>query len=215
MNEPQFAAQTPILFSETLVKLPEHKFYRQTFIFEELLAIMLWAVTRISYDVNCLVEGTKARAIQPAGGWEQGTIRLLAIVSLKASHSVGDSEDKYIEIDCKTKQPPNWLLTDTAVIQSDNNLVCREPRQVGAILRELKQELQTACVETTDFLVPTRLGFPAVELLEPGREWRHAQMRLGLEISFISDRPRDSQNPPRTSSALPQPVLPLGENLTR
>lgn len=215
MNEPQLAAQTPILFSETLVKLPEHKFYRQTFIFDELLAIMLWAVTRISYDVNCLVDGTKAKAIQPAGGWERGTIRLLAIVSLKASHSLGDSETQYIEIDCKTKQPPNWLLPETAVIQSDTNLVCREPRQVGAILRELKQELQAACVETTDFLVPTRLGFPSVELLEPGREWRHAQMRLGLEISFISDNPRDSKTPGRTSAALPQPILPLGENLMR
>ena len=207
MNEPKTQTQTALSLTNTLVKLPSYKFYRQTFMFDELLAILLWAVTRISYDVKCLVDGTRCRAIQPSWGWDMGTVRLLAIAAIKIR-----GEETPLEIDCKTGATPTWLLPDSAVIQSDTNLVCREPRQVGNILRELKEELQAACEETTDFLVPTRLGYPAIEFLQPGQEWRQAEMRLDLEISFLSDNPRDGNGQTRTNAALNKPVLPLGEH---
>lgn len=184
MTEIQTDAQitSPLLSSDTLIKLPTYKFYRQTFLLEEFLSILVWGVTRISYDVNCLVDGARGKAIQPSEGWDTGIIRLLAIAHIKTR-----AEQTHLEIDCKTKQTPILLLPHNAAIQTDTNLVCREPRQVGSLLQELKQELQGACAETTDFLVPTRLGFPTVEFLEPGTQWRHAEIRLDLEFSLISD----------------------------
>ncbi len=180
MAESTGITQTSFLTSDTLIKLPSHKFWRQTFLLEELLSILLWSVTRISYDVKCLIDGTKGRAIQPNGGWTYGTLRLLPIIGFKIR-----SEDRPIQLDCLTWQSPNYVLPDAAVIQSDLNLICREPRQVGSLIRELKEELQSACSETTDLIQPSRLGFPQVEFLEPGKEWKHAEMRLDLELSFI------------------------------
>jgi hypothetical protein len=178
--------------------------------FYEMLSILLWSVTRISYDVKCLVDGVRGRSIQPSGEWDVGTIRLLAIAGIKFR-----SEETRLELDCLTNQPPTLLLPDTAVIQADNNLVCREPTQVGSLVRELKEELQAACIETTDFLVPTRLGFPMIEFLEPGKEWRQAEMRLDLECSFKSDNNK-SGNREQTFNAVKVPaILPLGEQLNQ
>ncbi|MBD2546912.1 MULTISPECIES: hypothetical protein [Planktothricoides] len=208
MNEPQTETQPLLIPKDTLVKLPSHKFYRQTFMFYEMLSILLWGVTRISYDVKCLTDGVRGRSIQPSGEWDVGTIRLLTIVGIKFR-----TEETRLEFDCLTKYPPTLLLPDTAVIQSDSNLVCREPAQVGSIVRELKEELQAACVETTDFLVPTRLGFPMIEFLEPGKEWRQAEMRLDLEISFKSDNYKPGNKPASISASKAPTILPLGEQL--
>ncbi len=180
MTESRPLSQTSFLTSDTLIKLPSHKFWRQTFLLDELLSILLWSVTRISYDVKCLIDGAKGRAIQPSGGWAYGTLRLLPILGFKVR-----AEDIHLQIDCLTWQAPTLVLPDSAVIQSDINLICREPRQVGALLRELKEELQSACTETTDLIQPSRLGFPQIEFLEPGKEWKHAEMRLDLEMSFM------------------------------
>jgi hypothetical protein len=210
MNEPQTETPTLLLSKDTLVKLPNYKFYRQTFMFYEMLSIMLWGVTRISYDVKCLVDGIRGRSIQPSGEWDVGTIRLLAIVGIKFR-----TEETRLEFDCLTKQSPILLLPDTAVIQADSNLVCREPTPVGSLVRELKEELQAACVETTDFLVPTRLGFPMIEFLEPGREWRQAEMRLDLEISFKSDNYQPGNRQKAISAMNTPATLPLGEQLNQ
>lgn len=204
MNESQTETPTLIMSKDTLVKLPIYKFYRQTFMFYEMLSILLWSVTRISYDVKCLVDGVRGRSIQPSGEWDVGTIRLLAIAGIKFR-----SEETRLELDCLTNQPPTLLLPDTAVIQADNNLVCREPTQVGSLVRELKQELQAACIETTDFLVPTRLGFPIIEFLEPGKEWRQAEMRLDLEFSFKSDNDKSGNREKTFNAVKVTPILPL------
>lgn len=205
MSQSQTRIQTCILSNDTLIKLPTHKFYRQTFLFDELLSILLWSVTRISYDVKCLSDGSRGTAIQPNGGWDRGTIRLLTIAALKMR-----GEERLQQIDCLTKQRPTFLLPENAVIQGDTNLICREPRQVSAILKELKEEVQIACAETTDFVKPTRLGFPTIEFLEPGQEWRQAEMRLTMEMSFISDRRRDDNGQP-IDAAIARNVSPLGE----
>ena len=210
MNEPKTETPTLLLSKDTLVKLPHHKFYRQTFMFYDMLSILLWGVTRISYDVKCLVDGVRGRSIQPSGEWDVGTIRLLAIVGIKFR-----SEETRLEFDCLTDRPPTLLLPDTAVIQADRNLVCREPTQVGSLVRELKEELQAACVETTDFLVPTRLGFPMIEFLEPGKEWRQAEMRLDLEISFQSENYKAGNRQIALKAAKNPAVLPLGEQLNQ
>lgn len=210
MNEPKTETQPLAISKDTLVKLPQHKFYRQTFMFYEMLSILLWGVTRISYDVKCLVDGVRGRSIQPSGEWDVGTIRLLAIVGIKFR-----SEETRLEFDCLNNQPPTLLLPDTAVIQADNNLVCREPTQVGSLVRELKEELQAACVETTDFLVPTRLGFPMIEFLEPGKEWRQAEMRLDLEISFQSENYKAGNRQATLKASKNPAMLPLGEQLNQ
>jgi hypothetical protein len=205
MTQSQTRTQTCILSNDTLIKLPTHKFYRQTFLFEELLSILLWAVTRISYDVKCLIDGSRGMAIQPSGGWDRGTIRLLTIATLQMR-----GEERVQQIDCLTKQIPTYLLPDSAVIQTDTNLICREPRQVNGILKELKEEVQIACAEMTDFVKPTRLGYPTIEFLEPGKEWRQAQMRLDMDMSFVSDRAYDENGQPR-DAAIARDMTPLGE----
>ena len=93
--------------------------------------------------------------------------------------------------------------------------MCREPTQVGSLVRELKEELQAACVETTDFLVPTRLGFPMIEFLEPGKEWRQAEMRLDLEISFQSENYKAVNRQATLQAAKNPAMLPLGEQLNQ
>ena len=210
MIESQTETPTLMLSKDTLVKLPNYKFYRQTFMFYEMLSILLWSVTRISYDVKCLVDGVRGRSIQPSGEWDVGTIRLLAIAGIKFR-----TEETRLELDCLTNQPPTLLLPDTAVIQADNNLVCREPTQVGSLVRELKEELQAACIETTDFLVPTRLGFPMIEFLEPGKEWRQAEMRLDLEFSFKSDNYQPGNKQKTLNAGKVSAILPLGEQLNQ
>lgn len=206
MSQSLTRIQTAILSNDTLVKLPTHKFYRQTFLFDELLSILLWSVTRISYDVKCLTDGCRGSAIQPSGGWDRGTIRLLTIAAFKFR-----GEEVLHQLDCFTKQAPASILPDNAVIQADRNLIFREPRQVNSIIKELKEELQIACTETSDFLKPTRLGFPIVEFLEPGKEWRQAEMRLDMELSFSSDRGRlDDSGVPR-DAAIAHKVAAVGD----
>ncbi len=205
MIHSQTPIQTAIFSNDTLIKLPTHKFYRQTFLFNELLSILLWAVTRVSYDVKCLIDGSQGTAIQPSGGWDRGTIRLLTIAGFKMR-----GEETLHHIDCLTRQTPRLILPDTAVIQADTNLICREPRQVSEIIKELKEEVQIACVETTDFIKPTRLGFPPIEFLEPGQEWRHAEMRLNMELSFMSDRSKGEENGQSRDGAISQSISPLG-----
>lgn len=206
MTHSQTPIQTAIFSNDTLIKLPTHKFYRQTFLFHELLSILLWAVTRVSYDVNCLIDGSKGTAIQPSGGWDRGTIRLLAIAGFKMR-----GEETLNHIDCLTRQTPRLILPDTAVIQADTNLICREPRQVSEIVKELKEEVQIACTEMTDFVKPTRLGFPTIEFLEPGQEWRHAEMRLTMELSLISDRNKDDDNGQPRDRVISQSISPIGD----
>ncbi|MBK4729852.1 hypothetical protein JJD41_08235 [Oxynema sp. CENA135] len=206
MTESKLPTSISMLAKDTLIKLPTHKFYRQTFMFDEMLSIALWSVTRISYDVKCLVDGTRGRAIAPNGGWEMGTVRLLALLNLKVR-----AEETHLQLDCLTRDSPRAILPNTAVIQCDNNQVCREPRQVGELVKELKEELQTACAEMTDFLVPTRLGFPTIEFLEPGQQWRYAELRVDLEMSFVSDYGQSDNGQPNSDRHLAQPLSPLGD----
>ncbi len=71
--------------------------------------------------------------------------------------------------------------------------------------------MQIACAEMTDFVKPTRLGFPTIEFLEPGKEWRHAEMRLTMELSFISDRSQGDDNGQPRDRLISQSISPLGD----
>ncbi|MGE5659846.1 MAG: hypothetical protein ACM37W_24920 [Actinomycetota bacterium] len=132
-----------------------------------------------------LLAGVKATVLQADRDWNSGTLRLVAILVVENGTSWS--------IDLVTKQPPqsdnvvDLQLAPDALIQLQEGYFCRPPCRSEKILHQLKQTIQTAIPEKTNFIKEME-----VELLEPGDSWQSTNIYINLQLKFLPDAPAES-----------------------
>jgi len=135
---------------------------------------LLWYIARTSYELMQLMGGIKARILPPGEQWQTVILRLAVILTAKAS-------DINWSLDLVTSQPAKTHLKPDCLIQ----LAKRETQETLSNLTQgLLQQIQATTPEMKIFTETAR-----VDLLQPGKNWRQAEIQLQLDWEFIADDP--------------------------
>ncbi len=142
---------------------------------EELIPRLLWYVARGSYDLMRLLCGVEANVFQPGEGWQTGIVRLVAILDAKFD------SDRHWALDLATYQPPATVLTEQALIRSEQETFCPQPTWVASLTQQLLQQIQAVTPEASTFIDPV-----LVELLAPSQDWQTGSLQLKLAFEFTA-----------------------------
>ncbi|MGK7905530.1 MAG: hypothetical protein AB4352_29815 [Hormoscilla sp.] len=135
---------------------------------------LLWYVAITSYELMQLMGGIKARILSPGEQWQTGILRLAVILAAEAS-------DINWSLDLVTSQPAKTSLKPDCLIQ----LPARETSEtLSNFTHRLLQQIQATTPEVKIFAETAR-----VDLLQPGKNWRQAEIKLKLDWEFIADDP--------------------------
>jgi len=135
---------------------------------------LLWYVARTSYELMQLMGGIKGRILSPGEQWQTGILRLAVILTAEAS-------DINWSLDLVTSQPAKTTLKPDCLMQ----LAARKtPETLSNLTQGLLQQIQATTPEVKIFTETAR-----VDLLQPGKIWRQAEIKLKLDWEFIADDP--------------------------
>lgn len=133
---------------------------------------LLWYIARTSYELMGLMGGIKARILSPGEQWQTGILRMAVILAAKSS-------DIHWSLDLVTSQPAKTYLKPDCLIQ----LAERETQEtVEHLTQRLLQQIQASTPEVKIFTETAK-----IDLLEPGKNWRQAEIQLQLDWEFIAD----------------------------
>ncbi|MBD2103811.1 hypothetical protein [Leptolyngbya sp. FACHB-261] len=164
----------------TLIKLPKTQLWHEYSLSEDLIAILLWSVTRSSYSIKQLVDGVKGRMIEPNQFWRTGNIRLLPTLTLQSSST-------NLVVDLATGQPPelgSLVISDSAVIQSDRSPLFRVPARVEDLMQSRREQIKKFTPDIEILIEPA-----SAEFLEPGSDWQFGTVQLNLDLALLPETP--------------------------
>ncbi|OLP19558.1 hypothetical protein BST81_04615 [Leptolyngbya sp. 'hensonii'] len=165
------------LFSETL---PEQITVARSVVgrywsMEQMIPRLLWLVARSSYSTMLLMGGVRARCYRPDGEWQPGMLRLASILEVEAPRIRW-------HLDLATNQAPLVGLPADTLLQADDGNFCKQPTQAGVLLQQLTEQIQSATPEANMFT-----DGATADLLEPGKTWQSAWVRLRVALIFMAD----------------------------
>jgi len=153
---------------------------------DELIPHLLWSITRSSHEVMQLIGGIKGAVFEPGCDWEQGTLRLLAMLQFQA---IGVNW----MIDLATGRaiaPTISFLNPKAVCQAfafpevfphfSFSLLLRHAIQAEKLLANIQQHIQ----ETTSE-IGRLMNITTVEWLEDGHDWEQGTLTLIFGLEFL------------------------------
>ena len=140
---------------------------------EDLIPRLLWYVARGSYELMRLLCGVEASVFEPSQGWRTGVLRLVAVLEAKLGG------DRHWSLDLATNQPPAQVLTEQALIRSEEDTFCQQPTWLAAFSDQLLQQIQAVTPEASIFLQPV-----TIEALTPSQNWESGALQLRLAFEF-------------------------------
>lgn len=150
---------------------------------DELLPKLLWHLTRSSYVVTQFISGFDLRVLQPGKPWQQGTLRLVGMLQIKAvgvncilDLATGQSIPRQVLLS------PDTIL-DTTATHTLPHLFQVKPRsflfQAKTLMAELDQQIQMAAPELKQLVQGI-----AIEWLESEQDWQPGSLNLHLGLAF-------------------------------
>ncbi|CAA9376871.1 hypothetical protein AVDCRST_MAG94-4607 [uncultured Leptolyngbya sp.] len=151
-----------------------------TLLLDELAPKLLWSLTRHTYEMTQLLGGVPAQVLQPGENWQQGTLRLLAVLQITApelSYTLDLSTGRSVPV---TVAP----LPKDAIVQSSVAAFCQQPTAIATLADHLEQ----LCDKSPEqkLLVD---GFAVDWLKDVEQDWQSGTMTLSLSLAFFADTP--------------------------
>ncbi|MBW4580993.1 MAG: hypothetical protein KME42_15610 [Tildeniella nuda ZEHNDER 1965/U140] len=145
---------------------------------DELVPQLLWSLTSSTYEIMQLLGGIPAQVLQPNANWQQGTLRLLAALHLKAT-------DVDYTLDLSTGRS---VLINTTQLASDaivhtRNTVCSQPTSIATLIAHLEQQLDDAMLSYSLL----RGGVAIAWLEDVEQDWQTGSMQISLSLAFVAD----------------------------
>ncbi|MBW4690717.1 MAG: hypothetical protein KME27_03015 [Lyngbya sp. HA4199-MV5] len=144
---------------------------------DELVPKLLWSITSSTYDMMQLVGGIPAHVLQPRAHWQQGTLRLLAALHLKAAdvdYQLDLSTGRSIEAD---------VPLDLGTIVQTNTTIGSQPTSIATIINQVEQQLH-------EMMLAYRLlknGAAIAWLEDVEQDWQSGTMKLSVSLAFVAD----------------------------
>ena len=145
---------------------------------DELVPKLLWSLTSRMYEIMQLLGGVPAHVLQPHANWQQGTLRLVAALHLKAAdvdYSLDLSTGRAVLI-----HTPQLALD--AIVQT-SAAECSQPMLIETLTAHLQQQLSEAMSEYNLL----RDGVAIAWLEDVEQDWQIGSMQLSLSLAFIAD----------------------------
>ncbi|XGV95322.1 MAG: hypothetical protein ACAF41_21560 [Leptolyngbya sp. BL-A-14] len=145
---------------------------------DELVPKLLWSLTSSTYEIMQLVGGVPAQVLQPGTNWQQGTLRLLAALHLKAT-----DVDYCIDLSTGRSLPVDRTALDSSTIVQTNALASPQPTSIGALTAYLQEQLDAAVAEYRLL----NKGISIVWLEDVEQDWQSGTMELSVSLAFVPD----------------------------
>jgi hypothetical protein len=141
----------------------------------QVLSQLSWQLIRHSYPLTCLLQGIEARILQPEWGWEQGSLRLIAILSLRNA-----AVDLQLDVTRGTVAALETLLiVPDILVQVDTPEWPSLKEPMGQFRCRIIQQLAQHLPELA--LLTEGLG---IEFCSPNQAWQAGTLGLRLELAF-------------------------------
>ncbi len=151
-----------------------------TLLLDELAPKLLWSLTRHTYEMTQLLGGVPAQVLQPGEKWQQGTLRLLAVLQLTAPEL-----DYTLDLSTGRSVPVTVApLPEDAIVQSSVAAFCQQPTAIATLADHLEQ----LCENSPEQKLLVN-GFAVDWLKDVEQDWQSGTMTLNLSLVFFADTP--------------------------
>ncbi|HEY9615582.1 MAG TPA: hypothetical protein V6C64_01985 [Microcoleaceae cyanobacterium] len=143
---------------------------------DQLLPKLLWQLTAGSYEIMQLIGGVEARLLQPSYPWQDGSLRLMAVLHLT-------SPEITWQVDLATGRlvaSGELKVKPEAIVQSHLLPSCQYPIQVNDLTAQLQQQIRETAPEVGLLMSKT-----AIEWLAAEQEWRSGFLQLDFYLEFL------------------------------
>ncbi|MBD2074732.1 hypothetical protein H6F86_12700 [Phormidium sp. FACHB-592] len=151
-----------------------------TLLLDELAPKLLWSLTRHTYEMTQLLGGVPAQVLQPGEKWQQGTLRLLAVLQITApelSYTLDLSTGRSVPVTVAA-------LPRDAIVQSCIAAFCQQPTAIATLTDHLEQ----LCANSPEQQLLVN-GFAVDWLKDVEQDWQSGTMTLSLSLVFFADTP--------------------------
>ncbi|XHX80563.1 MAG: hypothetical protein RBJ76_11725 [Stenomitos frigidus ULC029] len=151
-----------------------------TLLLDELAPKLLWSLTCHTYEMTQLLGGVPAQVLQPGEKWQQGTLRLLAVLQITApelDYALDLSTGRSVPV----KATP---LPEDAIVQSSVTVLCQQPTAIATLTGYLQQ----LCDRSPEHTLLVN-GFAVDWLEDVEQDWQPGTMTLSLSFVFFADAP--------------------------
>ncbi|MBD2037493.1 hypothetical protein H6F76_21250 [Leptolyngbya sp. FACHB-321] len=151
-----------------------------TLLLDELAPKLLWSLTRHTYEMTQLLGGVPAQVLQPGEKWQQGTLRLLAVLQITApelSYTLDLSTGRAVPVAVAP-------LPRDAIVQSCIAAFCQQPTAIATLADHLEQ----LCDNSPEQQLLVN-GFAVDWLKDVEQDWQSGTMTLSLSLVFFADTP--------------------------
>ena len=151
-----------------------------TLLLDELAPKLLWSLTRHTYEMTQLLGGVPAQVLQPGEKWQQGTLRLLAVLKI-----TGSELDYTLDLSTGRSVPATVApLPEDAIVQSSVAAFCQQPTVIATLVDHLEQ----LCDHSPEQQLLVN-GFAVDWLKDVEQDWQSGTMTLSLSLVFFADTP--------------------------
>lgn len=149
-----------------------------TLLLDELVPRLLWSLTSHTYEMMQWLGGLPAQVLQPEADWQQGTLRLLAVLQITATDL-----DYTLDLSTGRSTPVNAVpLPAAAIVQASASTLCQQPTLLEKLTTQLQQFYEG--VPESKLL----LNGLAIDWLEDvEQDWQSGLMTLNLSLVFLAD----------------------------
>lgn len=143
---------------------------------DQLLPKLLWQLTAGSYEIMQLIGGVEARLLQPSHSWQDGNLRLMAVLHLT-------SPEITWQVDLATGRlvaRDEFKVMPEAIVQSQRLPSCQYPMQVNDLTAQLQHQIRETAPEVGLLMTKTAIAWLATE-----QEWRSGFLQLDFYLEFL------------------------------
>lgn len=156
---------------------PSIGFLQPMLLMDELVPQLLWSLTSSTYEIMQLLGGIPAQVLQPNANWQQGTLRLLAALHLKA-----DDIDYALDLSTGRSVLTTTQLGSDAIVHTSATAYS-QPTSIETLIAHLQQQLDGAMLSYR--LLRDSVSIAWLEDVE--QDWQTGSMQLNLSLAFVAD----------------------------
>ena len=150
---------------------------------DELVPKLLWSLTSSTYEIMELLGGISAQVLQPYADWQQGTLRLLAALHLKAAATGDRLIDDRLDLSTGRSMLTNTTRLGLDAIVQTSTPLCAQPTAIVPLTAYLQQQLDDAMPAYK--LLRESVAIAWLEDVE--QDWQTGSMQLSLSLAFVAD----------------------------
>ncbi|PSB24258.1 hypothetical protein [Stenomitos frigidus] len=160
------------------LRTPDIDLAQPMLLMDELVPKLLWSLTSSTGEIMQLLGGIPAQVLQPNADWQQGTLRLVAALHLKAA------DVEYI-LDLSTGRSvlTNMTPLELGTIVQTSTTMGSQPNTIETLTADLTHQLDHAMLAYRIL----RDGVAIKWLEDVEQDWQPGAMQLSLSLAFVAD----------------------------